>query len=91
MVSYSSKDFEMTWEYKIYMKSEPWSVMREMCLIRSGFMCEKCGAMGKRVGGTVTLHVHHKTYKNFGAEDMEDLMVLCANCHKNEHRSNKKW
>lgn len=86
----TSKDFKMTFEYKIYMKSEPWKVIRDMSLIRSGFMCEKCGSMGKRVGGDATLHVHHMHYRNFGAEDMGDLMVLCKNCHKNIHR-NKKW
>lgn len=86
----NEKDFKMTFEYKIYIKSEPWKVIREMCLIRSGFMCEKCGKMGKQVGGDASLHVHHRHYLNFGCEDMEDLMVLCKQCHKMEHRK-IKW
>ena len=87
----TEKDFKMTFEYKIYMKSEPWKVIREMCLIRSGFMCEKCGKIGKQMGGVDTLHVHHKHYRNFGAEDMDDLMVVCSNCHKQIHRSKRQW
>jgi 5-methylcytosine-specific restriction endonuclease McrA len=38
------------------------------------------------MGGDTTLHVHHKTYRNFGMEDMDDLEVLCKVCHQNEHR-----
>jgi hypothetical protein len=34
----TQKDFELSYDYKIYIKSEPWKVIREMCLIRSGFM-----------------------------------------------------
>lgn len=86
----SEKDFKLSFDYKLYIKSEPWKVLREMCLIRSGFMCEKCGKLGKQVGGNSVLHVHHKHYLNFGQEDMDDLMVLCSNCHSNEHRK-KKW
>jgi 5-methylcytosine-specific restriction endonuclease McrA len=86
----NEKDFKLSFEYKVYMKSEPWKVMRKMCLIRAGYMCEKCGAVAKNMGGKHQLHVHHKTYINFGAEDMDDLMVLCSNCHSNEHRK-IKW
>lgn len=86
----NSKDFKLTYEYKLYMKSEPWKVIREMCLIRSGFMCEKCGKMGKQVGGSESLHIHHLHYMNFGQEDMGDLMTLCSSCHKNIHRG-IKW
>jgi len=82
----NEKDFKLTFEYKIYIKSEPWKMVREMCLIRAGFMCEKCGKMGKQIGGRSILHVHHKTYERFGMEDMDDLLVVCINCHKNIHR-----
>lgn len=85
----NAKDFEMTFEYKMYIKSEPWKIIREMCLIRSGFTCEKCGRAGKQMGGTSTLHVHHKTYARFGMEDMDDLQVLCKSCHSNCHRLKK--
>lgn len=85
----NAKDFEMTFEYKMYIKSEPWKIIREMCLIRAGFMCEKCGKIGKQMGGNSTLHVHHKTYARFGCEDMDDLIVVCKNCHSNIHRLKK--
>jgi 5-methylcytosine-specific restriction endonuclease McrA len=31
------------------------------------------------------LEVHHKNYKSLGNENSEDVVVLCVNCHKNEH------
>jgi len=84
------KDFKLSFEYKMHIQSEPWKNIRQMCLIRSGFMCEKCGKVGKQMGGDTTLHVHHKTYRNFGQEDLEDLEVLCKVCHQNQHRR-IKW
>lgn len=30
------------------------------------------------------LHVHHKTYRNRGAERPEDLQALCRRCHELE-------
>ena len=36
------------------------------------------------------LQVHHKTYLHHGKEVfyLEDLIVLCDNCHHNEHTKN---
>lgn len=72
--------------------------------------CEVCGAHGKpyktprtrlnsteqqfRVDDANTLEVHHLTYKNFGDEHPDDLIVLCTNgthlltregCHERVH------
>jgi len=80
-----TKEFELSPEYKMYIKSEPWKVIAKLTKIRAGFMCEVCGAMGSKLGGNATLQVHHKTYKNFGQEDMDDLVCLCVNCHKRVH------
>jgi len=43
------------------------------------------------------LNIHHKTYKNYGKEKKEDLMVLCKFCHGELHRNGelqnwmKRW
>lgn len=38
-----------------------------------------CGTDG------VQLHVHHNTYVNYGEERLEDLIVLCRECHADFH------
>ena len=40
--------------------------------------CYACGA-------TQNLQVHHKTYKRIGNERMNDLLLLCGDCHKETH------
>ena len=79
-------DFEKSIEYQLYIKSELWKVMSTMIKQRAGFLCEKCGGVGKQLGGDLTLHVHHLTYKRFGAEEMEDLICVCKQCHRELHR-----
>jgi len=32
------------------------------------------------------MHLHHRTYKNLGAERLMDLVPLCAGCHAEVHR-----
>jgi hypothetical protein len=48
--------------------------------LRSNGKCAHCGV-------TKNLHVHHKTYKHHGCEHLhlEDLEVLCEECHEKEH------
>ena len=59
---------------------------------RAGNCCEECGDEGK-------LEFHHLAYLNtnsnyhrdwfglkFGAETPEDLMLLCRECHHQQHR-----
>lgn len=46
--------------------------------------CEKCGSK-------LNLHTHHKTYKHHGYEilHLEDLEVVCSNCHCKTHKEKK--
>lgn len=30
-------------------------------------------------------HIHHLSYKNLGSEPLEDLVGLCAECHRKRH------
>jgi hypothetical protein len=34
---------------------------------------------------THRLHVHHTTYKNLGNEQLNELLVLCGECHRQVH------
>lgn len=62
------------------LSSENWKEVRQRILARDR-KCVKCGSI-------LFLEVHHKTYKNKGneLEHLEDLILLCSECHKNEHK-----
>lgn len=66
--------------YKRFLRSEYWKHVRELCFELNGKICGVC-----RV--TSRLQVHHTTYDHRGSEHrhMEDLVVLCESCHKEEH------
>ena len=50
---------------------------------RAGGRCERCGRSGHRRNWE--LHVHHLTYERRGKELLSDVVVLCLNCHAEEH------
>ena len=47
---------------------------------RAGHCCERCGR--SRLG--TILQVHHKTYARLGNEHLDDLKVVCIDCHQIE-------
>ncbi len=63
--------------YEEYLNTPEWKEKREMVLELRGRRCEECGS-------TKDLHVHHWVYCR-GEESLEDLVVLCSNCHKKLH------
>lgn len=65
--------------YKDYYNTAWWHTMRAFMIELYGGNCAFCGA-------TENLNVHHKTYKNIGAELPEDLSVLCEKCHSAHHK-----
>lgn len=47
--------------------------------MRSHNRCERCQSL-------IKLHVHHKVYRNNLSETiLDNLIVLCCVCHKEEH------
>lgn len=65
--------------YRNYIKSNEW---REKSKAVRGVYtkCWECGS-------TKNLQVHHNNYENIGKERLEDLSVVCEECHKAlEHR-----
>jgi len=55
------------------------SSLHDKALINAGHKCEKCGE-------TYELQVHHKDYKKVGGKDViENIKVLCKECHEKEH------
>jgi 5-methylcytosine-specific restriction endonuclease McrA len=67
-------------EYKEFLASDTWEVIRKEKIEECGNECERCGE-------TVRLQVHHRHYDmEFGKERSEDLMVLCKDCHNLMHK-----
>lgn len=64
--------------YDLYINSNLWANKRQEALAHYGERCEECGS-------TYSLQIHHKTYVNFGDEDIDDLSVLCKSCHDLKH------
>jgi len=63
--------------YSEYLRSPKWSLKRKQALAQAGEKCERCG----QSKWTVRLEVHHLTYERLGHEDLNDLQVLCKECH----------
>lgn len=67
-------------QYREYLRSKKWKEIRKLVLIRDGYACVACGC---RYGD---LQIHHVTYIRLGEELLEDLLTLCDDCHKAEHK-----
>lgn len=66
--------------YRAHLKSAKWRKLRKAKLDASHGQCERCGSWhGRR-------EVHHKTYERLGDERIEDLLVLCTDCHAAEDK-----
>jgi len=62
-------------EYKEYLASREWAVLREKVRERSGDKCERCKTNSQEA-------VHHLTYARIGRELLEDLQAICTPCHE---------
>lgn len=73
--------------HRQYLCSPVWKAKRQEALGFYGCICNRCEESGS--------DVHHKTYARVGGNElMEDLEVLCRDCHKAHHRANAhtgKW
>lgn len=69
--------------YEGYLRSAEWQALRNKALKLAGNKCQTCGA-------TTELNVHHRVYgSTFGFEDIDNLIVLCRECHKAVHRQRR--
>ena len=64
--------------YRRYLKSLDWYLIRQKMLKICEYECELCESKKK-------LEVHHMTYDNLFEERLSDLMVLCEECHADQH------
>lgn len=64
--------------YDLYLRTEHWKRTRTLAIDRYGASCVLCGSGGQ-------VNVHHRTYERIGAERLDDLIVLCSECHSHYH------
>ena len=65
--------------YADYLRSQVWAWKRERALGRDGRACKLCNC---KAG----LQVHHREYPaRWGDEPDDDLVTLCAGCHRKFH------
>lgn len=81
MVSKEQKE-----KYSKYLKSKEWHELKIDLIQIRGCKCEKCNIKP----APNKLHVHHISYDRLYNEELNDLMLLCANCHRKEHGINKR-
>lgn len=71
---------EVVYSYAEYYTTRHWGVTKIRKFKRNkDRRCEMCGRRHKNI------QVHHKHYKSLGNEAMEDLIVVCPDCHTNMH------
>jgi hypothetical protein len=71
--------------YQEYIQSPHWAAKRSLRLKIDEHLCQGCWSSDN-------LHVHHKTYKRLGNENVQvDLVTLCETCHDYVHRMQKQW
>lgn len=70
-------------EYYEYLRTPQWKLFRQLALDTLGHQCGKCGNKSE-------LQVHHKHYRNLFQENIKDVMILCAPCHRMTHKK-KLW
>ncbi|MDP8286265.1 MAG: HNH endonuclease signature motif containing protein, partial [Candidatus Electryonea clarkiae] len=66
-------------KYKEYRKSKKWEDLNNAALKKASYTCEICGKPAQVV--------HHKTYpSNFKDDNLNNLQVLCKDCHYKIHK-----
>lgn len=68
--------------YHEYIGSKEWAKKRKKAFRKHGRKCSICSS-------TRALQVHHKHYKTLYREGMDDLQILCADCHANHHEGKR--
>ena len=63
-----------------HMCSDFWKELKAQRLVIANYTCEVPGCTN-----TAHLECHHLDYSNLGAEEIEDVVMLCRKCHQAQH------
>lgn len=66
---------QMSFYRDTYLKSEEWRTLRDATIYRKRARCQLCGHVSK------SNDVHHVVYRRIWDVRLNDLRVLCRNCH----------
>ncbi len=67
-------------EPPVRLEANTYDDVRQAVLRRDHWKCQLCGAM-------TNLEVHHEQFRSHSGDDtQENLITLCAGCHKQLHR-----
>ena len=64
--------------YHDYIVSPEWHERVTYYKELAGWRCQDCGSASRLTG-------HHRHYLNIGNEPIEDIEILCWNCHQLRH------
>jgi 5-methylcytosine-specific restriction endonuclease McrA len=64
--------------YQEHLASPDWLAIRADVMQRANYRCQRCGSPWG-------LQVHHRTYARLGHEQLNDLICLCRDCHRQLH------
>lgn len=73
-------------DYERFLESWYWYIVRAYVVNKAKYRCSICERSGRQY------HVHHLNYEHRGFElyHLEDLMVLCEDCHEQIHMNKLK-
>ena len=64
---------------RVRLNRESYRILRRAVLERDGWRCQNCGI-------SMQLQVHHMISRSRrGGDEEENLITLCAQCHRREH------
>ena len=73
-----SNQFCTAQEKSEHMQSQYWFNLKQYRLALANYVCESCGTSGP-------LELHHVDYSNLLAENINDVRVICRQCHQAVH------
>ena len=73
-----SNQFCTAQEKSEHMQSQYWFDLKQYRLALANYVCESCGTSGP-------LELHHVDYSNLLAENINDVRVICRQCHQAIH------
>lgn len=76
------RDEEWWVGYAAHLSSPEWQRTRSLVIQRCEGICERCQAVPVE-------QVHHESYRGYndrGQEFLDELLGLCAECHREVHR-----
>lgn len=75
-------------DYYATLRSPRWKKLKWRRLMVAGFRCERCGRayIGRSPKGALRVFdLHHATYQRVSEENLNDVRILCRDCHKTIH------